>query len=62
MKETEAYKAKVEAEEQAAYDRDVKKLEAQLAEMKKNGSIKGMQLIDLRLLKEGIVQGPQFMI
>lgn len=62
VRDTAAEKAKIEAEENAQYDRDVAKLKAELEAKLAQGKIKGMQLIDLRALKEGIVQGPQFLI
>jgi len=60
LDQTRAEKERIEREEQAQYERDVKKLEAQLEA--KKAQMGGMQLIDLRALKDGIVRGPQFLI
>jgi biopolymer transport protein ExbB/TolQ len=60
LDQTRAEKERIEREEQAQYERDVKKLEARLEA--KKAQMGGLQLIDLRALKDGIVRGPQFLI
>lgn len=62
LRRTKAEKDRIEAEEEAQYQRDVAKLEAQLKAKLGERGLNQMQLIDLRALKEGVVRGPQFLI